>query len=698
MIASSKRHGVDAFNAEPRSAPAHSIPDRLADAKICPVPGAGRERLKMFLDLQAMRRILRDGCEGHLVEPFKFWSSNGALQVAENSGLEGFLFSRAKFEQRYGKTESIQHTKDYFSYCLTILEGESLGRKLANNIRALYSRPGSLQEKHDALLTMVEESVERWRDDVFNLDAARWSRHLRARQVFIRAEDVTGHRKVYGNNSPEDTPASPFFAALRKDDFQALYDHSFSAQRLLGTYPIGTTNAKGTGGGSPYSITAHKMDPAHGSAQDANRALKTAYEQGLLSIFEVVPNHTSCDSELLKSNPNLFVHCRTAPADPRGYLYFQHPEHGEYWIRHGGYRDLGTGKRDFWVDTLQLDFSRSDTREYVITEICDLIRKHSLDGIRIDSAYQLLNRYLAQNWEGEMFNKELPKTEFLAELICRVKTEFPHVAVIAEAFTDFDAIAESGADLVYGVNSMELRGGARHAGWHEALKKRDPQHIWAAIERAEFLNWQIGGPDIITFFGNQDLPSPADDFGETWKYGAAVLTLLRPGAFSYYAGSESSFKDPCDEDKKVLSFNRPNKIDYTGASAGFGKFQMSLLKAAAHIRDALGDYTSMRAIPVDDSERSKGWVGYFIDAPEYQKSSWRLAVVVNTADSQQVASFKDPATGRYVRVELAPAGPDGYALIQLDTTPATAVTSGPLGSVLPTNLDFPRASAETAAR
>lgn len=643
----------------------HRGEDGIASAKVSPIPGLNRLRCTQFFRTKAIRRLLRDGCENQVVKPFVFHAPSGGSVVAENSGLEGFVHAQRRFQDRFGAPASERLFEHYVKYLEHVLGGEPMGCSLVSQVKEVQSSGFPLQERHSRLIEVVRSNTEQWRSKLKELDGALWSRHLRAYQIFPRTFNVEGFREAYGL-PPAEGGSGKFFADFGGQEVEALRSHSFSALRPMGVFPIGSVNAKGTAGGSPYSIIAHDVDAAHGSRQEVRDSLERAYVSGMLTIFEVVPNHTACDARLLQLDPTLYVHTRTQPEDPEGYHHFRHPELGEFWIRYGGFRDLGTGMRSFWKDTLQLDFSRQETREVVISEICDLIRHFSLDGIRVDSAYQLLNWYLNKNWAGEMA-RELPQQEFLEELVMRVKTEFPHVAILAEAFTHFDQLSQCGFDLLYGISTMDRNGGYKHVGWHEALKSGKADTIRSAIERAEFLSWQLGGPDIVTFFGHQDFPSPQREFAGDWKWGAAVLAILRPGAFSFYAGTEACFEAPCREDNKVITFNEPVSIDWSGSATDFAGFQRYLLRVAGQVQEALGERTRIECLDPASSSKDEPWVGYVVRST-LPDVSWKLAVIVNTSPLPATAHVRDPDTGVSVVVELPPAGPDGFALMQLGPT------------------------------
>jgi len=325
--------------------------DGIATAKVSPLPGFSSLRCSNFGKLQAIRRLLRDGCEDHQVKPFVFTIGAKQELVSENSGLEGFIHAQERFEKRVGVQASHALFPHYVAYIERVLEGEALGRALLADVQGISQSSDALAVKHDRLLGIVREKTEEWRAAVLKLDGALWARHLRAYQLFPRTFNIPGFRDLYGVAVENGANSGKFFADLTEHDLKALRDHSFSVLRPMGVFPIGAVNAKGTAGGSPYSIIAHDVDPSHGSRKDVADALDRAFGTGMLTVFEVVPNHTSCDARLLQTNPSLYVHTRSQPDDMEGYYHYMHPEFGEFWIRHGGYTNLGTGERNYWVDT-----------------------------------------------------------------------------------------------------------------------------------------------------------------------------------------------------------------------------------------------------------------------------------------------------------------------------------------------------------
>ncbi|NDC38480.1 MAG: hypothetical protein EBZ48_10565, partial [Proteobacteria bacterium] len=305
--------------------------------------------------------------------------------------------------------------------------------------------------------------------------------------------------------------------------------------------------------------------------------------------------------------------------------------------------------------------SNPDTRDLVIAQVKDLIEIYGVQSFRIDSAYQLLNRYFEGNWNGEM-QAPIPEREFLDRLITEIKSEFPGVAFVAEAFDGWDDLSECGFDLIYGINDMLRRGGHMHHGWHDSLVSRDPWRIRQALRRAEFLHWQEGGADMLTFFGQHDKTAPWNELGE-WKWGAAALTLLKPGALSVYSGTDAQFEAPCKEDRKMITFNEPTKINWKGLHSDFGLFQRRLGELFARMHDRLGELTFQTLLPTNHEER---WVGYIITGNTLGAAGEKVIVIANPSDHPTTVTVSRPDLGiDSLSLPLQRCGPEGFEIITL---------------------------------
>ena len=75
---------------------------------------------------------------------------------------------------------------------------------------------------------------------------------------------------------------------------------------LIPFYPIGKVARKGSIG-SPYSISNYKeIDPLNGTFDDFKELVSLTHQKGMKIIIDMVLNHTSRDSKLLKEHNEWF--------------------------------------------------------------------------------------------------------------------------------------------------------------------------------------------------------------------------------------------------------------------------------------------------------------------------------------------------------------------------------------------------------
>ncbi|NLN50082.1 MAG: alpha-amylase [Acholeplasmataceae bacterium] len=126
---------------------------------------------------------------------------------------------------------------------------------------------------------------------------------------------------------------------------------------LLPIHPIGEKNRKGSIG-SPYSIKDFRAtNPDYGTIEDFEKLVKEAHNHGLKVMIDIVFNHTSHDSVLIKEHPEWYKY-------KEGKLTTRVPE---------------------WWDIVDLDFSNKDLWEYLI-ETLEFWTTKGIDGFRCDVA------------------------------------------------------------------------------------------------------------------------------------------------------------------------------------------------------------------------------------------------------------------------------------------------------------------------
>ena len=140
---------------------------------------------------------------------------------------------------------------------------------------------------------------------------------------------------------------------------------------LMPIHPIGKVNRKGTLG-SPYSISDYRgINPEYGTLEDFTRLVEKTHSAGMRIMIDVVYNHTSHDSLLVRDHPDWFHQDAsgkpvTTVPDWSDVIDLKHPnpsltaylhETLQYWAKLGvdGFRcDVASClPEEFWVSARQ---------------------------------------------------------------------------------------------------------------------------------------------------------------------------------------------------------------------------------------------------------------------------------------------------------------------------------------------------------
>ena len=134
-------------------------------------------------------------------------------------------------------------------------------------------------------------------------------------------------------------------------------------------YPISETKRKG-GLGSPYAISDYKaINPDFGTMDDFKEVLSAIHELGMKAIIDWVPNHTGWDHHWIKEHPEWYTKDKDGNiTDPL------HPDTGESWG---------------WTDVADLDYSNSEMRKEMISDMTYWIDDIGIDGFRVDVAHNV---------------------------------------------------------------------------------------------------------------------------------------------------------------------------------------------------------------------------------------------------------------------------------------------------------------------
>lgn len=129
---------------------------------------------------------------------------------------------------------------------------------------------------------------------------------------------------------------------------------------LMPIHPIGQEKKKGTIG-SPYAVRDYYgINADYGTADDLKRLVREAHARGLKVIIDIVANHTSWDSVLMK-HPEFYKR------DAQGNITYPYD----------------------WYDIAALNYTNQQLRRYMIDMLKYWVREFDLDGFRCDVAGEL---------------------------------------------------------------------------------------------------------------------------------------------------------------------------------------------------------------------------------------------------------------------------------------------------------------------
>ncbi len=188
--------------------------------------------------------------------------------------------------------------------------------------------------------------------------------------------------QVYLRQHTEEGTFSSFL-----DDLDRIKSMGVDVIHFLPIHPIGIEKKKGDLG-CPYSISDYmKVNDEYGTLEDFKNLIEECHKAEIKVMIDVVFNHTSHDSDLLKNHPE----------------WFYRNEQGELANRVGD-----------WWDITDLDFGNKDLWTYLI-EVLKYWTEVGVDGYRCDVASLIpLDFWLKAREEVAKLN---PDTIWLSESV-----------------------------------------------------------------------------------------------------------------------------------------------------------------------------------------------------------------------------------------------------------------------------------------
>lgn len=300
---------------------------------------------------------------------------------------------------------------------------------------------------------------------------------------------------------------------------------------LLPIHPIGVEGRKGSSG-SPYAIADFRsINPELGTDDDFDALVAAAHALGLKVMIDVVFNHTSPDSVLVREHPEFFHR------DAEGRPYTTVPA---------------------WTDIIDLAHPRPELTRYLIDSLAIWVRR-GVDGFRCDVASLLPVDFWVQA-RTELAEIK-PGLVWMAETVHPMMVESRRKAGIptagdAEMFQAFDI------EYMYDI----------HSPWQVAVLGQEPVGRYL-----EMLRWQDatlpGNYAKLRFVENHDqfrimhfAPSRAQALAWT-----ALMACSR-GPLMIYAGQESAARKwPSLFDPDPVAWDSYELSDFIAAVAALKK-------------------------------------------------------------------------------------------------------------------------------
>jgi cyclomaltodextrinase / maltogenic alpha-amylase / neopullulanase len=248
---------------------------------------------------------------------------------------------------------------------------------------------------------------------------------------------------------------------------------------LMPIHPIGQEKKKGTIG-SPYAVRDYyAINPDYGTKAAFQRLISEAHRRGLKIIIDIVANHTSWDSVLMK-HPEFYKR------DAKGNITYPHD----------------------WFDIAALNYTNHELRRYMTDMLKYWIREFDLDGFRCDVAAEVPTDF----WENA--RAELDQIN-------------PDIFMLAEAHKAELLVKAFDADYSWPV----------HSALTNVVQGRSPASQIRAAWEAETGEWPRGSIHL-RFSDNHDERRAIARFGEPAALAASALMFTIDGVPLLYNGME----------------------------------------------------------------------------------------------------------------------------------------------------------------
>ncbi|PCI39261.1 MAG: hypothetical protein COB53_03500 [Elusimicrobia bacterium] len=249
--------------------------------------------------VQALKQILGDGTflDGQRIGAFGFRQIDGKMEKASTAGLEGFLYKKLEHEAKNGAAHAIHQIDDYFAFLDALLSPVETTTEFRRGLRTLRYLDMDGEQKNRELNELLISQTGALREELVSIDASQWGRWAHTHYVLARDQSLL-------------KPGKNLFESLDDAWLDALRTEVNPDEIWLGDiFELGDDNNWGSGGGSPYAVKGYERVRAqYGGNAGFEDFIKRAHAKGYRVRSDLIPNHTSLDSDLVAKNPDAYFH------------------------------------------------------------------------------------------------------------------------------------------------------------------------------------------------------------------------------------------------------------------------------------------------------------------------------------------------------------------------------------------------------
>ncbi len=352
--------------------------------------------------------------------------------------------------------------------------------------------------------------------------------------------------------------------------------------------------------GSPYCVRDYSVDPRFGGNRSLEIVRNELASRKMKLILDFVPNHTALDHRWIKDNPDFLIRGDEIDLVRNPHDYFQTAD--------GIFANAKDPFFPPWQDCAQLNAFSPDYRQAAAAELKNIGRL--CDGVRCDMAMLMLNRVFSYTWQNKA--GPVPGTDFWNDVLPKVKTVYPEMVFIAEAYWGLEwDLQQAGFDYCYDKRLYDRL-------IHETAETIH-QHLQADLDFQSHL---------IRFIENHDEERAAEKLPFPRLKAASLLMATLPGASMFYEGQWEGRKLR----NNVLLSRRQNETSNTEIL----NFYKKIIPLAEKI-SSRGEWQLLSANGWQDNQSCKNIIAY----------SWHLEkkkylIVVNYSEFSSQARIRVP--------------------------------------------------------